>query len=179
MLQIGVSATKESWRDNYITPLEIIDSINRFADAINSPGFFDPCPQNPQEDGLLLNWSNKSQNLVYINPPFSKYASWLHKGLEYINKVDMIFVCNTACETKWYRKALSYANVELRTNFRIKFIDPRTKEPAENPRCSNTFFYFGKNKMEFIKKFSKYGVGLDLDLWRVNISQIFPNFMEF
>lgn len=187
MLQIGFKSTGERWRDNYITPPDIVETVKLFCRSVGETDYFDPCPINPKEDGLKTNWVSSSK-VIYVNPPFSDYSTWLNRGIfhkEFINTIEetpdinLIYICNTSCETQWYRNALSHANVELRTNFRVKFIDPQTNKPATSPPRSNTFFYFGKHKLEFIKCFSKYGIGLDLDLWRANISQIFPDFKEF
>ena len=176
MLQQGKKATGESWRDNYITPQHIFDCVNAYSDSIRETGFFDPCPENPIFNGLERSWQSDFTNhkVVYINPPFSEYSSWLDKGIreykiskELNQKLSLIYVCNTACEVKWYRRALANASVELRTNYRVKFIHPKTKILTSSPRSSNTFFYFGENKFEFVKAFKDQGYFLDLDTWRI------------
>lgn len=188
MLQIGKKATGDPWRDHYITPKNILNCVETFSALLNCKGFYDPCPQNPTFDGLQQTWKPVStgHKVVYVNPPFSEYSTWLSEGISQYKKalfykedMNLIYVCNTTCEVGWYRKALTSANIELRTNYRIKFIHPITKEPAKNPRCSNTFFYFGNNKLEFIKAFQTQGFFLDLDTWKSQNQTLCPNFMEY
>jgi len=44
--------------------------------------FFDPCPLNPDFDGLLINW--KKYN--YVNPPYSNKRPWIEKAIKEMEK---------------------------------------------------------------------------------------------
>ena len=39
-------------------------------------GYFDPCPSNPQFDGLSIEWHKWN----FVNPPYSEIIKWLEKG---------------------------------------------------------------------------------------------------
>lgn len=39
-------------------------------------GYFDPCPENPNFNGLEIDW--KSYN--FVNPPYSQIDEWLEKA---------------------------------------------------------------------------------------------------
>ncbi len=71
----GAKASKENWRDNYQTPQYILDCV----DKLYGGEWFDPCPANPDFDGLDMFWDYKK---VYVNPPFSKHKEWCEKTLE-------------------------------------------------------------------------------------------------
>ena len=43
---------------------------------------FDPCPLNPDFDGLNIDWSDSN----YVNPPYNNIARWLKKGIRERNK---------------------------------------------------------------------------------------------
>ena len=42
---------------------------------------FDPCPINPLQDGLLIDWPRGYANPVYVNPPYSRNVidKWVKK----------------------------------------------------------------------------------------------------
>lgn len=59
--------------DDVATPKEFYEALNelyRFD--------FDPCPQNPEFDGLEVPWGQMN----FVNPPFSKISKWVRKGVE-------------------------------------------------------------------------------------------------
>ena len=39
---------------------------------------FDPCPNNPNFDGLLISWKNRN----FINPPFKDLKIWIKKPIK-------------------------------------------------------------------------------------------------
>lgn len=40
---------------------------------------FDPCPHNPQFDGLAIDWGRSN----FVNPPYGReIGKWLKKGVE-------------------------------------------------------------------------------------------------
>ncbi len=57
--------------------------ISELEDEFGS--FFDPCPVNPQEDGLLSNWHERiyesDVDFIYVNPPYTRgqIAKWVEK----------------------------------------------------------------------------------------------------
>lgn len=83
--------TKET--DHWNTP-KWIQEIFKF-------GFFDPCPNNPEFDGLKESWRTHA----YVNPPYSNPMPWVEKAIEESKKgcyVVMLLKCDPS--TKWYKK---------------------------------------------------------------------------
>ncbi len=107
--------------DNWATPSWLMEIFD---------GWFDPCPLNddPIEDGLLLDWKDKT----YVNPPYSKPLLWVEKAI-YENKKGktIVMLMRMDTSTKWF-KMLQEANAEfLWFNGRLKFND--TGKPANFP----------------------------------------------
>jgi site-specific DNA-methyltransferase (adenine-specific) len=57
--------------DNWTTPQDLYNELNK---EFNFN--FDPCPLNPNFDGLNINWKERN----FINPPYSKIALWVEKA---------------------------------------------------------------------------------------------------
>ena len=55
------------------TPKKIYDELDK---EFNFD--FDPCPNNPNFDGLLMAWKNSS----FVNPPFSNQREWIKKAYQ-------------------------------------------------------------------------------------------------
>ena len=49
---------------------------------------FDPCPNDPSFNGLQIEWGQRS----YVNPPFSNWQIWVHKGYEEHKKGKMVVI---------------------------------------------------------------------------------------
>lgn len=163
----GAEATGEEWRDNYQTPSYILDKVAKFFCV---PNWYDPCPADPQFDGLTQEWRNNA----YINPPFSQYASFVDKGIQELNKAcsEQIWLLeNVKTETQYAQKILSLANAICFLNKRIQFIDPRTGEPLKvlnkktgkfvngSNRVGHLLIYIGKYPLKFRTAFSELGIG--------------------
>ena len=43
----------------------------------NFKNHFDPCPENPQFDGLTVKWSSPA----FVNPPYSEPLKWVEKAI--------------------------------------------------------------------------------------------------
>ncbi len=81
--------------------------------------FFDPCPLNAKENGLLIEWKDRS----YVNPPYSKPKPWVKKAIEERDKGRMIvMLLPVDTSTEWFRmlveaKAhITFPNERLRFN---------------------------------------------------------------
>jgi len=61
--------TSES--DKYMTPQPLRRRIEDRWDLS-----YDPCPSEPEEDGLSVRWEDRA----FVNPPYSDIPSWLQKA---------------------------------------------------------------------------------------------------
>lgn len=81
----------EKSSDIYKTPDWILEMF---------PGYFDPCPLSPIEDGLLIEWKDRS----YVNPPYSETEAWVGKAIEENKKGKFIvMLVRMDTSTKWFR----------------------------------------------------------------------------
>lgn len=95
--------------DNWASPKWILDLFE---------GFYDPCPLNSKENGLLLDWKDKT----YVNPPYSNPEPFIRKAIEENKKgkfIVMLLPVDTS--TKWFL-ALKEAKAHIiLPNERLKF----------------------------------------------------------
>ena len=78
----------------------LIDIYNWF---VNECGYFDPCPINHTEDGLLIDWKKN----VFCNPPYSQIDKWVDKAItEHLHQYDshIVLLLPARTDTKWFRK---------------------------------------------------------------------------
>ena len=72
---------------------------------------FDPCPPNPEFDGLEIEWGNRN----FVNPPYGNVISkWLAKAVEEQEKGNTsVFLIPSRTDTKWWHTYVMQAD-ELR-----------------------------------------------------------------
>jgi len=81
---------------------------------------FDPCPSNPNFDGLKVNWKNPS----YVNPPYSNPLRWVKKAIEQQKKgIDIVMLLRVDPSTKWYKLLIENGYHISFFNERLKFND--------------------------------------------------------
>lgn len=56
------------------TPEELLEDLTKIYGEFD----FDPCPPDPQFDGLTADWGKNN----FVNPPFSNLNKWLLKAIE-------------------------------------------------------------------------------------------------
>lgn len=68
---------------------------------------FDPCPVNPNFDGLSVEWGKMN----FVNPPYSEISKWLEKGVEEKKKGrTSLFLITARTNTKyWYNYIVQHA----------------------------------------------------------------------
>ena len=92
--------------------------LNLF-DMNRNTRWFDPCPLNPDFDGLKLkNWKYNN----FINPPYSNPTPWIDKAIEEWKKgctVVLLLPCDVS--TKWFRKLQEVRAHILFPNERLNF----------------------------------------------------------
>lgn len=83
---------------------------------------YDPCKiKNNNPVGLLEDWSSKN-NVVYVNPPYSKPLEWIKKAiLESRKGVNVVLLLRCDPSTKWYRLLIENKAHIAYFNERVKF----------------------------------------------------------
>jgi site-specific DNA-methyltransferase (adenine-specific) len=99
------------------TPKEVLDSLkNEFGNL------FDPCPINPNFNGLEIEWEDKT----YVNPPYNNIHNWLQKAHSQLSKNNcslIIFLLPVDTSTKWFHNyVLGQAEIRF-IKGRLRFID--------------------------------------------------------
>ena len=82
--------------------------------------WYDPCPYdlNPQIDGLLTEWKDKT----YVNPPYSSIRPWVLKAIQEAKlgkKIVMLLPADTS--THYYADLMSYGAKIFFSHGRMKF----------------------------------------------------------
>lgn len=81
--------------DHYATPKWLLEIL--FPDG----KYFDPCPLQPQADGLAGQWPTDQP--VFINPPFSDPLPWVRKAAGHSGPVVLLLQVDPT--TKWWTYA--------------------------------------------------------------------------
>jgi len=81
---------------------------------------FDPCPHNPDFDGLSIDWHNRN----YVNPPYNDALKWFIKGVEEREKGNMsVFLLPARTDTKLFHEhVMVQANYIWFIKGRLRFI---------------------------------------------------------
>ena len=79
---------------------------------------FDPCPANPQFDGLSVEWGKSN----FVNPPYGReIGRWLAKGFaEWKKGKTVVFLIPSRTDTRWWHDYCMKAT-------EIRFIKGRLK----------------------------------------------------
>ena len=102
---------------------EIIDEFGQF---------FDPCPINPQYDGLNIDWDLTKIN--YVNPPYARgqIKLWVEKcHIEFNKGAKIVLLIPAYTDTKYFHEFIYQKN-----DVNIRFIKGRIKFKGYNTQCS-------------------------------------------
>ena len=107
--------------DVHITPDRVWDMIKENW-GWNKEQFFDPCPVNPQWNGLDIDW----KEMNFVNPPYSRQigerktllAQFVDKALEETGTTIMLLPSKT--DQEWFHKIKDFDMIWIRG--RLKFI---------------------------------------------------------
>ena len=81
---------------------------------------YDPCPSEPNFDGLKVSWGTPS----FVNPPYSNPLPWVKKAIEETKKgVAVIMLLRVDPSTQWYRLLVEAGAHFCYFNERLKFND--------------------------------------------------------
>ncbi len=108
----------KSKSDIHLTPDRVWDMIREYY-GYQQEEFFDPCPVNPQFNGLDIDW----YRLNYINPPYSNLPLWVEKAISHSKNSNysvsiMLLPCKT--DQQWFHDIIE-------NNFKILWIRRRLK----------------------------------------------------
>lgn len=102
-----LTSNNQFWR----TPKKIYDYYMK-------NGYFDPCPVNPQFDGLNIEWYQKN----FVNPPYNQIKKWVDKAIEEDKKGHKsVLLIPARTDTKWFKKLYDYGCLFGFIEGRLKF----------------------------------------------------------
>lgn len=107
----------KSKSDIHLTPDRVYDLIKEYwGCSIND--MFDPCPVNPQWDGLKIDW----HPLNYVNPPYSDLPDWVGKAIaEAVSDANItIMLLPAKTDQSWFHWLIGH-------QYEIKWIHRRLK----------------------------------------------------
>ena len=85
--------------------------------------YFDPCPINPNFDGLNIEWHKKN----FVNPPYKYIKKWIYKSLqEAFKNKEVVLLIPSRTDTKWF-KLLIESGIAV-----IYFLEGRLKFSNKN-----------------------------------------------
>lgn len=107
------------------------------------------------DDGLKKPWGGN----VFLNPPYSypDIENFINKLLSELDDGQQaILLTNNNTDTAWFHCAAKRASAICFTRGRINFY--KGDGSVTSPTNGQTFFYFGKNRDNFIQVFAEFGV---------------------
>ena len=90
MKQIPMTSLNDNWK----TPSKFKSELDK-----EFSFDFDPCPEDPAYDGLIVDWGESN----FVNPPFSTIDKWIKKGFEEAQKgKTVVFLITSRTYTRWW-----------------------------------------------------------------------------
>jgi len=119
-----------SQRLDWQTPDELYKELNKEFHFT-----FDPCPVDPEFDGLKISWKKRN----YVNPPFGReIGKWLNKGYEESLKGKLVvFLIPSRTDTKYWHSYVMKAKEIRFIKGRLKFNGASNSAPF--PSCVVVF----------------------------------------
>lgn len=110
-----------SQKQNWTTPERFYQELNkefRFD--------FDPCPVDPQFDGLSVDWKRSN----FVNPPYNQIKQWLAKGYnEWKKGKTVVFLIPSRTDTQWWHEYVMQANEIRFIKGRLRFGGSKNSAP--------------------------------------------------
>lgn len=126
-----------SERLDWKTPTAVYDKLN---DEFEFD--FDPCPTDPDFDGLAVEWGNRN----FVNPPYGReIPKWIKKGYEESKKGKLVvFLIPSRTDTRWWHDYVMKAKEIRFIKGRLKFDDHKNSAPF--PSAVVVFDYLTQQK---------------------------------
>ena len=111
-----------SQRLDWKTPIALYNQLNEEFHFT-----FDPCPPNPEFDGLSIEWGEVN----YCNPPYGReLPKWIRKGYEEWQKgKTVVFLIPSRTDTRWWHDYLMKADDIRFIKGRLKFDEHENSAP--------------------------------------------------
>jgi len=159
---MGSHQSANMLKDEWLTPPEIIESLNHFD--------LDPCspisrPWNTamhhytiEHDGLSHTWAGR----VWLNPPYGlQAAKWLEKLAAHGNGIALIFA---RTETKmFFEQVWGKADAVLFIKGRLYFYHSDGSRARANAGAPSVLIAYGKNNSDVLKNCNIAGQFLSLE----------------
>ena len=111
---------------------------------------FDPCPVNPQFDGLKIDWKKSN----YVNPPYNEISKWVKKSFEESQKGKIaVMLIPSRTDTRYWHNYVMKAKELWFVKGRLRFDDK--KQPAPFPSVIVIFKNQEVNTAPQIKSFTQ------------------------
>lgn len=117
-MSVHFSSQRLDWR----TPKHVIEVLEEEFGAM-----FDPCPSNPQFDGLAREW----ERVNFVNPPYGReIGKWIKKGYaEWQKGKTVVFLIPSRTDTHWWHDYIMKATEIRFIKGRLKFGDSENSAP--------------------------------------------------
>jgi len=111
-----------SQRLDWQTPKAVYDALD-----LEFHFDFDPCPHNPDFDGLSISW--KTSN--FVNPPYGReIGKWIKKGYEESQTgKTVVFLIPSRTDTRWWHTYIMQAKEIRFIKGRLKFGNATNSAP--------------------------------------------------
>lgn len=88
---------------------------------------FDPCPANPDFDGLSIDWGERN----FVNPPYNQIKLWASKAFDQSRRLGklVVMLIPSRTDTKWWHDYIMGADEIRFIKGRLKFNDQKNSAP--------------------------------------------------
>lgn len=108
----------QSKSDVHLTPDRVWDIIKKEWNY-DKQVFFDPCPENPNFNGLTINW----EALNFINPPYTLLTDFVLKAISEAVTYGRVSIMLLPAKTdqQWFHTIINYKYQLIWIKGRLKF----------------------------------------------------------